>query len=86
MILLFVLSDYPMESLTIGLVALNPIDLARIMVLLTLDYSALMGYTSALYRDFFGSWAGTGFSLTILVVWTAVPFFSSLRVFRRKDL
>jgi len=83
---LFIFSDYPVESMTIGLVALNPIDLARIMVLLKLDYSALMGYTSAVYREFFGGVAGTAFSAAVLLVWLMVPLALASRTFNRKDL
>lgn len=86
MLVLFLFSDYPVESMTIGLVAMNPIDLARIMVLLKLDYSALMGYTSAFYREFFGNAAGMMFSAAVLMVWLGVPLAGALWVFSKKDL
>ena len=86
MLILYWLSDYPVEQLIVGLISLNPIDLARITVLLKLDYAALMGYTSAFYRDFFGGTSGIIFSLTILSVWLAIPLWISLKIFERKDL
>ena len=43
--LLFQFADYPLEKPMIAVSALNPIDLGRILVLLQLDVSAMMGYT-----------------------------------------
>ena len=79
-------SDYPIEKLTIGLVALNPIDLARIMMLLKLDISALMGYTGAFYQAFFGSYWGIIFSSGTLVIWIITPLLVGTQIFARKDL
>ena len=58
--------DYPMEKPMIGLSALNPIDLSRILILLQLDVSAMMGYTGAVFEDFFGTYPGKIFSLAII--------------------
>lgn len=79
-------SDYPLEKITLALIAFNPVDLARIIMLLQLDISALMGYTGAFYKEFFGSGTGMLFSVSILMVWIAVPLWISLRIFSRKDL
>jgi Cu-processing system permease protein len=79
-------SDYPLEKVTLMLIAFNPVDLARIIMLLQLDISALMGYTGAFYKNFFGSNMGVLFSSTILSLWVAVPLLLSLRIFRKKDL
>ncbi|MBS1530514.1 MAG: ABC transporter permease subunit [Bacteroidetes bacterium] len=88
LVLLFLYSfaDYPLEKAMIGLTALNPIDLARILILLQLDISALMGYTGALYQQFFGSGAGVVFSLAMQLVWIGAPLFFALRAFKKKDL
>lgn len=86
LLFLFSFSDYPLEKAMIMLTALNPVDLARIMILLKLDISALMGYTGALYRDFFGSGLGIFFSVTMLAVWSVIPVLSSMRTFAKKDL
>ncbi|HEY0898255.1 MAG TPA: ABC transporter permease subunit [Sphingobacteriaceae bacterium] len=86
LLFLFSFSDYPLEKAMIAISAFNPIDLARIMILLQLDISALMGYTGALYQQFFGSGTGIAFSLLMQVVWIAVPVYFALRVFRKKDL
>lgn len=78
-------NNYPLEKVVLILSALNPIDLARIMVLLKLDISALMGYSGATFQHFFGSSAGTLFSLLFLVIWIVMPLLLSLRIFNRKN-
>lgn len=83
---IYTFSDYPLESVTLTLVSLNPVDLARIMILLQLDISALMGYTGAFYKDFFGSHTGWIFSMTILLVWIIIPILLAARIFKHKDL
>jgi len=82
----YTFSDYPLEKLTITLIAFNPVDLARIMMLLKLDISALMGYTGAFYQNFFGSFLGTAFSSGILMLWIILPLFIAMRIFSKKDL
>lgn len=82
----FAFSDYPLEKITLSLIALNPVDLARVLMLLQLDISALMGYTGAFYKDFFGSSLGITLSTLILCLWVAVPFGIALRIFNKKDL
>jgi len=84
--LLFQFSDYPIEKLMVGITALNPIDLGRILILLHLDVSAMMGYTGAIFKDFFGNQIGIIVSLSILFLWVAVPFGLSLKRFKRMDL
>ena len=78
--------DYPLEKVTVTLIALNPIDLARVIMLLQLDVSALMGYTGAFYKEFFGSSTGALFSTSALLLWVAIPFILALRIFSKKDL
>ncbi|MES2377884.1 MAG: ABC transporter permease subunit [Bacteroidota bacterium] len=86
LLFLYTFADYPLEKVMIALTALNPIDLARILILLQLDISALMGYTGALYQEFFGSGEGIVFSLMMQLVWIAVPLFFALKIFKKKDL
>jgi Cu-processing system permease protein len=83
---IFSFSDYPIEKVTLGLVALNPVDLARIIMLLELDISALMGYTGAFYKNFFGSHWGIIFSTAVLFIWIALPLSLATRIFANKDL
>jgi len=84
--ILFQFSDYPMEKAMVGITALNPIDLSRIMVLLKMDVSAMMGYTGAVFKGFFGTAAGLFATSLILLLWIAVPCWLSVRKFNRKDL
>ncbi|MBS4041801.1 MAG: ABC transporter permease subunit [Flavobacteriales bacterium] len=84
--LLFQFSDYPIEKIMIGITALSPIDLARIQMLLHLDVSAMMGYTGAVFKEFFGNVQGLLISLLLLALWIIIPFWISLKRFIRKDL
>lgn len=81
----FAFGDYPLEQFILAVTMLNPIDLARIMVLLEFDISALMGYTGAVFNRFFGSGLGMITAGGLLAVWLAVPAWVGMRVFNRKD-
>lgn len=83
--LIFLLGDFPLERFVIAASVLNPIDLARIAVMLEFDISALMGYTGAAFNRFFGTSAGILTAGGMLMVWLAVPVWAGLRVFNRKD-
>lgn len=87
LILLFVhvFHAYPYEPFLMGMVFLNPIDLGRIVVLLQLDISALMGYTGAVFRRLFGTDTGVAVSAAAMLVYATVPVLFGLRAFRRKD-
>src|SRR5688572_20580348 len=86
LLILFSFSDYPMEKFTLLLSALNPIDLGRIFIMLKMDISALMGYTGALYKDFFGSGTGILFTVGVMLLWIVLPLWWALRSFKKKDL
>jgi Cu-processing system permease protein len=84
--LLFQFADYPLEKAMVGVSALNPIDLSRILILLKMDISALMGYTGAIFKNFFGTQTGVLLSFFVLIMWVVLPTWLSLRKFNRKDL
>jgi Cu-processing system permease protein len=84
--ILFQFADYPLEHLMVGMSALNPIDLGRILVLLQLDMSALLGYTGAVFKNFFGSQTGLLPAFAVMFAWICLPLWFSLRKFNRKDL
>jgi len=86
LLILFAFSDYPLEKLTLFLSALNPVDLGRIFIMLKMDVRALMGYTGALYQDFFGSMKGMLFTTGIMMLWMLLPLYGALRTFKKKDL
>lgn len=86
LLILFSFSDYPLEKFTLLLSALNPVDLGRIFIMLKMDVSALMGYTGALYKDFFGSGAGLLYTIGIMTLWIIIPLWIAVRKFNKKDL
>ncbi len=84
--IIYSFSDYPLEKVTLVLVSLNPVDLARIIILLKLDLSALMGYTGAFYKSFFGNSTGIIYSCLFLLLWIVAPLLIALRRFSHKDI
>jgi Cu-processing system permease protein len=78
-------SDYPLERVALGASMFNPIDLARVLILLQLDISALMGYTGAVFQKFFTTISGMSISFAILALWVIVPALAIGRVATRKD-
>lgn len=83
---MFTFEDYPLEKATIGMISLNPIDSARVVVLLQMDVSALMGYTGAMMKDLLGTTVGAAYGVGILSLWVMLPLSLALWIFRRKDL
>ncbi len=84
--LLFQFADYPIEKPMVLMTALSPIDLSRILILLQLDTSAILGYTGAIFKDFFGTTSGMMVSFGLLLLWGILPFVYSLYKFKKKDL
>lgn len=84
--LLLQFSDYPIEKGMVALTALNPVDLSRVLILLRIDVSAMMGYTGAVFRQFFGSGSGMLVALAVMLLWIAVPLRISTTRFKSKDL
>ncbi len=84
--ILFAFSDYPLEKIMLVLTALNPADLARIMVLMKLDISALMGFTGAVFQDFFSTNYGLIIAFCVLLIWVWWPLALATRIFNKKDL
>jgi Cu-processing system permease protein len=78
-------AEYPLDRAVIALSVLNPIDLARILLLLNLDAAALMGFTGAVFERFFGGATGKAVSLAALTLWLAVPLLLGRRAFLRKN-
>ena len=84
--LMFQFADYPIEKPMVLMTALSPLDLSRILLLLQLDSTAIMGYTGAIFRNFFGNTVGMSISFTLLILWSTIPFLVSLKKFKKKDL
>ena len=77
--------SYPLDSFSIGATMFNPIDLSRILILLKLDISALLGYTGAVFQKFFGTGLGLFISLSALLFWVILPVLNIYRKSRNKD-
>jgi Cu-processing system permease protein len=77
--------DYPLDKASLIGSMLNPIDLSRILILLKLDISALLGYTGAVFKSFFGTNLGLFLSLGCLVLWVVLPVWRLVYVSKRKD-
>ena len=85
LLLLLIFESYPIEKLALTLTVFNPIDLSRILVMLKLDISALMGYTGAVYNKFFGTGLGMTISLSSLLIWCFIPVLGIIYKVRKKD-
>lgn len=87
LVLLFValMSDHPIEHALLALMLANPVDLARVTLLLQFDVSALLGYTGAVLEKFFGRAIGVTTTLFALTLWVIIPLFNGLRAFQKKD-
>ena len=86
MVTLLWFSDYPIDTYAMVASLLNPIDLSRMMILLKLDISALLGYTGALFQKFFGSQLGLVISTMTLIIWVIVPVTIGRYRFNRMDM
>ena len=82
----FQFSDYPIEKGMVLLSMLNPIDLSRVLMLMQYDISALMGYSGAIFKNYFGTDWGMVLSGTSIFLWVILPLYSSVRLFSKKDL
>ncbi len=82
---LVMFEDYPLDKLSLFGTMLNPIDLSRTLILLKLDISALLGYTGAVFKKFFGTNFGLILSLLILTVWVILPVLRIVFKSKRKD-
>jgi Cu-processing system permease protein len=80
-----IMADHPIEKPLLLLMLANPMDLARVALLLQFDVAALLGYTGALLQKFFGRTAGIATTSLAIVVWIVAPLFAGLRAFQRKD-
>ena len=82
---LIVFEDYPLDKLSLIGTMLNPIDLSRTLILLKLDISALLGYTGAVFKQFFGTNFGLIVSISMLSIWVIMPVFRIIFKAKKKD-
>lgn len=82
---LIAFEEYPLDTFSLVATVFNPIDLSRILILLKLDISALLGYTGAVFKKFMGTQLGFLISTTVLILWTLLPVWNLIRKAERKD-
>ncbi|GAB6065219.1 hypothetical protein JCM9492_03110 [Aquifex pyrophilus] len=86
LLLIYIFKDYPLEKPVSVLIFLNPVDVARLLVVLNLDIAALLGISGLLIKNFLGSALGLTFSLLTLILWILVPLVFGIFIFNKKDL
>ncbi len=82
---LVMFDDYPLDKFSLIASMFNPIDLSRILILLKLDISALLGYTGAVFQKFFGTSQGLIISVFVLSLWVLISTYNIFRISRKKD-
>jgi len=82
---LVMFDDYPLDKFSLIASMFNPIDLSRILILLKLDISALLGYTGAVFQKFFGTSQGLIISIFVLSLWVIISTYNIYRISRKKD-
>lgn len=82
---LILFEDYPLDKFSLIGSMLNPIDLSRTLILLKLDISALLGYTGAVFKKFFGTNFGLILSFFVLSIWVFLPLLRIAISSKRKD-
>lgn len=80
------LPSVALERPALILTLLNPIDTARVLLLMQFDGAALMGYTGAVFRQFFGGGTGVVVAFLTLTAWALFPLLLARRIFRGSDL
>ncbi|MBT8286074.1 MAG: ABC transporter permease [Flavobacteriaceae bacterium] len=85
LITLILFEEYPLDTFSLVATMFNPIDLSRTLILLKLDISALLGYTGAIFKQFFGTNTGFVISILMLILWTILPIWRLVYKAKRKD-
>lgn len=82
---LIIFEEYPLDAFSLAATMFNPIDLSRTLILLKLDISALLGYTGAVFKQFFGTNTGLIISILMLLIWTVLPIWRLAYKSKRQD-
>jgi len=82
---LILFEEYPLDKLSLIGTMLNPVDLSRTLILLKLDISALLGYTGAIFKQFFGTNRGLILSFLMLFLWMILPILMVVIKAKKKD-
>lgn len=82
---LIAFEEYPLDAFSLAGTMANPIDLSRVLILLKLDISALLGYTGAVFQKYFGTNFGVLLSSSVLFLWVIIPTILIKRKADKKD-
>ena len=85
LISLVMFNEYPLDKFALMTTMFNPIDLSRILILLKLDISALLGYTGAVFKKFFGTDLGLILSFGVMLLWILLPVLRIKGKLKKKD-
>lgn len=85
LLLTMILNRDKVDAALLTALALNPIDVSRVLLLLNTDAAALFGYTGAVVQHTLGTAGGHAVLLTALAAWLALPLWFAARTFRTKD-
>jgi len=79
------LQGVPLQSVLFPALLLNPVDLARVLTMLSIGSGALFGPTSAVLMKSFGSAGGIALGLLVLTLESVIPLVIAVHLFRRRD-
>jgi len=82
---MYQLAAYPIEQSILAVTFLNPVSIARILVVMQTEAAALLGLSGAVFQDFFGSTRGSTMAVLTLIVWGGVPYFFIRKRFLKRD-
>jgi Cu-processing system permease protein len=85
LVVALVFADRSVELPVLLLLVLNPLDVARVLLLVGSDAAAMLGYTGAVLAKTLGATAGRAVLALTLLLWTVLPLWWARRSFARKD-
>lgn len=85
LLIMYQLAEYPIEEGILMATFLDPVSIARILVVMQTEAAALLGLSGAIFQDFFGSLKGGLIAIFILIVWGIVPYIFTRRKFLKRD-
>lgn len=85
LLVMYQLAEYPIERPMLWSTFLNPVSIARILVVMQTEAAALLGLSGAIFQDFFGSLTGSLTAISVMIVWIIVPYFLMKKRFLKQD-
>lgn len=77
--------NYPLDHFALAGVLFNPVDMSRVLVIYQLDLSAMLGYSGAVFQQFFDKGTGSLLIVGSYLAWLALPAYFFLKTGRTKD-